>query len=109
MKMDWDPIASAGSIERDLRDESNPSTTRNGKEPAMDTWMKWAWAVAAMVVVAAMMTLGHSGGGGYASVSSAPAHGSREYFTMQDPVRGVVDYGVREGGSAIVYSSIQGQ
>jgi hypothetical protein len=75
----------------------------------MDTWMKWAWAVAAMVVVAAMMTLGHSGGGyASASVSSAPASGSREYFTMRDPVRGVVDYGVREGGSTVIYSSIQG-
>lgn len=72
----------------------------------MDLWMKWVWTLAAMVVVACLMALGHAGGGeGAASAPVAVSHSAPDYFTMRDPARGAVDYGVHEGGSTRIYAS----
>jgi hypothetical protein len=76
----------------------------------MDRWMKWLWALAAMVVAACLMSLGHAGGGGASYGPAAAGHHGHsaagpEYFTLRDPVRGTVEYGVHEGGSARIYAS----
>jgi hypothetical protein len=74
----------------------------------MEQWMKWVWTLAAMVVVACLLALGHTGvtgGGGYAPVVAGNSGTSPEYFTMHDAAQGTVEYGIREGGNARIYAS----
>jgi hypothetical protein len=70
----------------------------------MGFWMKSVWALAAIVVIACLMVLSRSGGGGH-SGTPATSHESPEYFTIKDPARSTVEYGVREGGQTVIYSN----
>jgi len=70
----------------------------------MGFWMKSMWALAAVVALACLLALSRSGGGGR-PVASAPSGASPEYFTLKDPARSTVEYGVREGGQTIIYSN----
>jgi hypothetical protein len=69
----------------------------------MDFWMKCAWALAALAAVVALVVLGSSPGGRPATPPAARS--TPDYFTVQDQNRSVVEYGVRENGRAIIYSS----
>jgi hypothetical protein len=68
----------------------------------MDLWMKSIWVLAALLIVVCLVGL--AGGG---DIPAEPGVGPRtmEYFTVRDPARASVDYGVREGGRALIYHS----
>jgi hypothetical protein len=68
----------------------------------MDLWMKSIWVLAALLIV--LCLVGLAGGGDIASEPGV-APRTMEYFTARDPARAAVDYGVREGGRTLIYSS----
>jgi hypothetical protein len=69
----------------------------------MDLWMKSIWVLAALAVITCLVALG-----GPAGISDSPAYSPAtvEYFTVPNPARGSVDYGVREGHSTTIYNSL---
>ena len=68
----------------------------------MDTWMKCVWALAALTIVVALVALSQAPGGRGTTMS---ASSTPEYFVQQDRDRSVTEYGVRENGRAVIYSS----
>jgi hypothetical protein len=69
----------------------------------MDLWMKSIWVLAALTVIACLVALGGTSGSGFEPAPAAPTQ--MEYFTMRDPARATVDYGVREGQQTVIYNS----
>lgn len=68
----------------------------------MDLWMKSVWVLAALLIVVCLVGLADGG-----DIPAEPGVGPRtmEYFTVRDPARAAVDYGVREGGRTLIYNS----
>jgi hypothetical protein len=66
-------------------------------------WMKCVWALAAVAVVACLLALGGTTGRSGSTATTQAA--GPEYFTQRDPNRAVVQYGVRENGRTLIYSS----
>jgi hypothetical protein len=68
----------------------------------MDLWMKSIWVLAALLIVVCLVGLA-----GSSDLPAEPGVGPRtmEYFTVRDPARAAVDYGVREGGRTLIYNS----
>jgi hypothetical protein len=81
---------------------SGAAVPEEGENAAMGTWMKTIWALAAVAVLACLVALARTPGGGSpaAAVSSTP-----EYFTQSDPARSTIQYGVRENGQTVIYST----